>query len=385
MIDRTVEILGRLVAFPTVSSAPNLDLVDYVTDLLSGVGGRVEVTHDETGSKANVWATLGPEGDGGVVLSGHTDVVPVEGQTWTRPPFEASVSEGRVWGRGTTDMKGFIACALAAAPLMAATNLSRPVHFALTFDEEEGCRGAKIMLEALRSTGIRPAAAIVGEPTDLEVIVAHKGCYEFTTRFTGSERHGSLSGGGAGAMNAAARFITMLDGLATRLADHAPVDSPFHPPGSSVNVGTIRGGVARNITAGSVEIEWELRPVVADDTRLVTTAMERFVDEVLLPDMRKEYAEAEVITTTVGAVGGLVADDSSAAASLARRLTGQDEVGVVPFGTEAGLYQEAGIPAVVWGPGSLHQAHKPDEFVEITQLEGCLDVLVRLVGELSEG
>ncbi|HEX2153650.1 MAG TPA: acetylornithine deacetylase [Acidimicrobiia bacterium] len=383
MLDRTVDILSRLVSFPTVSTDSNLDLIDYATDLLAAVGARVAVTTDPPGNKANVFATIGPEVEGGVILSGHTDVVPVEGQEWTRPPFTASVTEGRVWGRGTTDMKGFIACMLAIAPRFAASSLTRPLHLAMTYDEEEGCNGAKVMLEALKSDGTLPAVAIIGEPTGLGIVVAHKGCYEFTTEIHGVERHASMSAAGAGAIHAAARFIGMLDGLSDELAERAPADSPFEPPASTINVGTISGGVARNITAGSAVFDWEIRPVEADDVAYVLERANRFVDEVLLPRMRREYPEATVTTTTVGAVGGFRRDPDGQALALARRLTGNTEMEVVSFGTEAGLFQEIGIAPVVCGPGSIEQAHKPDEFIELTQLQACLTMLERLIPELQ--
>ena len=200
MIDDAVEILGRLIAYPTVSDRSNLDLVDFAAEWLGGLGFRLVATHDDSQPKANLLASIGPDVDGGVILSGHTDVVPVEGQEWTRDPFRASVDAGRVWGRGTTDMKGFIACTLAMAPAMAAAELASPIHLALTYDEEVGCNGARTMLADVMESGRRPGAVIIGEPTEMKVVGAHKGCYEFTTEITGVERHASMSAGGAGAI-----------------------------------------------------------------------------------------------------------------------------------------------------------------------------------------
>lgn len=383
MIDRTLEILGRLVAFPTVSSHPNLDLIDFAADLLDQAGASIERTADPSGLKANLFATIGPDMDGGVVLSGHTDVVPVEGQEWSRHPFSVTVTGGRVYGRGTADMKGFIACLLAMAPDLAKADLSRPVHFALTYDEEEGCHGAQVMLEHLAATGRKPALAIVGEPTRHEIVVANKGCFEFTTEIHGIERHASMSAAGAGAIHAAARFVTMLDELADRMGARAPHNSMFDPPGTTINVGTIRGGVARNITAGSAVFDWELRPVTASDRDYVLEAVEGFVTGELLPAMHKEFPQASVVTTTVGAVDGFHPEPDGPAVRLARKITGRNDLRAVAFGTEAGLYQAAGIPPVVCGPGDIEQAHKPDEYIEVAQLEECLAILTRLRTRLS--
>ncbi len=383
-MERVLEILGRLVAFPTVSTEPNLDLVDYAVDLLAASGAEVETFHDSTGEKASVFATIGPDTGGGVLLSGHTDVVPTDGQEWSHDPFALTVESGRGFGRGTTDMKGFIACALAMAPTFAAADLARPVHIALTYDEEEGCHGARrILSELVRSGRPLPQVAIIGEPTDFGVVVAHKGCYEYTTEIVGVERHASMSAAGAGAIHAAARFITFLDSLADEMVERAPADSPFDPPHTTINVGTISGGVARNITAGSAVFDWEIRPVVAADAAYVHRRLEQFVAEELLPSMRAEFPEAQVITTVAGEVDGFWRDPGSPAVDLARRLTGNPEPMVVSFGTEAGLYQEAGIAPVVCGPGSISQAHKPDEFIELSQLERCLGLLGELVGELT--
>lgn len=382
MLDRTVEILGRLVSFPTISSYGNLDLVDYATDLLARADARLSITEDPGGTKANVFATLGPEVDGGLVLSGHTDVVPVEGQSWTRDPFRLAIDGGRAWGRGTTDMKGFIACVLAMAPVMGSWDLAHPVHVALTYDEEVGCHGAKVMLADLARSGPKPAIAVVGEPTDQSIVIAHKGCYEYTTEIRGVERHASISAAGAGAIHAAARFVGMLDRLADEMAARAPADSPFDPPGTTFNVGTISGGVARNITAGGVVFEWEMRPIDAPDRDYALETVERFVQEELLPSMRAEYPDAWLTTTTVGAVGGFERDSRGPGVALARRMAPGSELGVVSFGTEAGLYQELGISTVVLGPGSIHQAHKADEFIELSQLQTCLDSIARLEGEL---
>lgn len=383
MLEPTIAILSRLIAFPTVSNESNRELADYAASILSTAGFGVRTTTNPEQTKINIFATFGPETDGGVVLSGHTDVVPAEGQQWTHDPFVAHVEDGRVWGRGSADMKGFIACVLALAPTMPTTHLRRPLHVALTYDEEEGCHGAKVMLEDLVRSGRRPGTVIIGEPTALTVVSAHKGCYEFTTEIGGVEQHASAGDAGGGAIHAAARFIRMLDSLQADLTARPPADSPFSPPGATINVGTITGGVARNITAGSTRLEWELRSVDDDDLAFVTERVASFVEEELLPQMRRIYPEAKVSTTTVGAVGPFQPKHYSAAVALAQRLTGTATTEVVSFGTEAGLFQAAGIPAVVCGPGRIEQAHRPDEYIEIAQLESCLAMLTNLLDEMS--
>ena len=381
-IRQTIDILGRLVAHPTVSQSPNLELIAYAADLLGGEGFRTSLISDPSGTRANLFASIGPDEDGGVVLSGHTDVVPVDGQEWSRDPFRATVDGGRIYGRGTSDMKGFLACVLASAPAYAATDLRRPIHIALTYDEEVGCDGARTMLEDLARTGPRPSAALIGEPTALTVVSAHKGCYEYTTEIRGVERHASLSAAGAGAIHAAARFIAELDRIADDFAAESPI-GPFDPPATTINVGRIEGGVARNITAGWASFDWEVRPVRPGDAARVTERMDRFVADHLLPEMRAGFADAEVATTTVGAVAGLAPEEESEALELAQRLTGNREPRAVSFGTEAGLYQEQGISTVVCGPGHIEQAHTPDEFIEIVQLEACLQMLERLPFDLA--
>lgn len=383
MIDRTVDILSGLIAHPTVSSESNLELVTFAADLLGSAGFRTSLTSDPTRTKANLFASVGPDVDGGVVLSGHTDVVPVEGQDWSRDPFRAWMDEGRVYGRGSSDMKGFIACALAAAPGFASADLDRPIHIALTYDEEVGCHGARVMLDHLSETGPRPGLALLGEPTDMRVVGAHKGCYEFTTEIRGVERHASLAAGGAGAIHAAARFVSLLDRLAEELAGRAPGDGAFDPPGSTINVGRIDGGVARNITAGTAVFEWEIRPVTPEDGAWVLDRVEEFVSTELLPAMRSVFPDATVVTETIGKVGGLTPDPDNPAVALAQRLVGDGEVSTVSFGTEAGVYQEHSIPAAVCGPGTIGQAHKPDEYVEISQLESCLAMLDHLRADLT--
>ncbi len=380
-LERSVTILTDLIGFPTVSADSNLDLIGYAGEILEGLGARTELTYDADGNKANLFATLGPETDGGFILSGHTDVVPVEGQPWTVDPFRASIGNGNVYGRGSCDMKAFIACALAMAPKFREAALVRPVHFAFSFDEEVGCLGAPLMLEQLSRRGIRPSVCIIGEPTGMGVIEGHKGCYEYHTVFTGLEGHCSVPDRGVNAVEYAVRFISRLMEVAEELKTRAPAGSPFDPPWSTIQTGRIAGGIARNVIARHCEVDWEMRPVNRDDARYALERINRYASEELLPRMRRVCPDADLVTHVVGEVGGLEPVSESEAIRIARELTGNDTT-VVSFGTEAGLFQEMGISTVVCGPGSINQAHKPDEFVSFDQLERCLDMLDGLVPRL---
>lgn len=380
---RTRQILADLVAFPTVSAESNLELIAYAGEVLGAAGARLSVSRDETGTKANLFATLGPEGDGGIVLSGHTDVVPVDGQDWTGDPFTLREEDGRLFGRGSCDMKGFIACCLAMAPAFAATRLRRPVHFAFTYDEEVGCFGARALMTELGRWGVRPSAAIIGEPTMMRIIEGHKGCYEYTTEFRGLEGHGSRPERGVNAVHYAVRYIARLLELAEELKTRAPEGSRFEPPWTTLQVGRIEGGAARNVIAGHCAVEWEMRPVQPADADFVKENIQAYIDEVLKPAMKAVSTEAEIVTHVIGEVEGLEPVAESEARRIVSELTGLSEAEVVAFGTEAGLFQRAGISAVICGPGSIDQAHKPDEFVTVEQLAACLRMLERLADRLA--
>lgn len=377
--DPAMLLLSDLVGFPTVTTESNLDLIQYAVSHLEPFAADLRLTHDDTGQKANLLATIGPVVDGGVVLSGHTDVVPAEESGWTGAPFVAMRREQRIYGRGTADMKGFIACALAMAPTYADLPLNRPIHIVLTFDEEVGCRGAPVLIDDLLARGPKPAAAIVGEPTEMGIVTAHKGCYEYTTTITGVEGHGSQPGLGVNAVQHGAQFVNRLMELGDELRRRAPESSPYDPPYTTISTGTIHGGSARNVLAGECVIEWEMRPVTRADAQHVLAALETFAD-----DLRAAMgAEASISTVREGEVDGLEDDPSCAATLLLSELLDTDETQVVPFGTEAGLYQQAGIPAVVCGPGSIEVAHQPDEYLSLEQLEACLNMMEGLGEKLS--
>ena len=378
LLERTCEILGELVAFPTVSSESNLELITYAADLLSDAGATLSISRDESGTKANLFATLGPQVDGGIVLSGHTDVVPADAAEWTSDPFTLIRRGDRLYGRGACDMKGFIAAALALAPRFAEAEPARPLHFAFTYDEEVGCLGARALVKEIAGAGIRPSVAIIGEPTGMGVIEGHKGCYEYTTEFTGMEGHGSQPDRGVNAIEYAARYVSRLLDLRERLKERAPASSRFDPPWTTVQVGTISGGTARNVIAGSCAVEWEMRPVRSDDAAWVKNDLAAYAENVLLPAMRAVSPDCGIVTHTIGEVEGLQVVDESEARDIVCELTGCGDADVVPFGTEAGLFQAAGISSIICGPGSIAQAHKPDEFIEIGQLAACLEMLDKL-------
>lgn len=382
-LTRSREILGQLIAFPTISSDSNLALIAHLADLLEQAGARVEVFHDESGGKANLFATIGPEIDGGILLSGHSDVVPVADQDWTTDPWAMTERDGRLYGRGTCDMKGFIATAVALAPLYARKATARPIHFAFTHDEEVGCLGAQALAPILRARGVKPRVAIIGEPTLMRVIEGHKGCYEYSVHFTGLEGHGSAPERGVNAVEYAVRYVARLLELREVLRARAPAESRFEPPWTTINTGALVGGAAHNIIAGRARVDWEMRPVQPGDADLVKAELQALCTQHLLPQMRAVAPAADIVTEVIGEVDGLVPMNENEAREIALALTGANGAGLVPFGTEAGLFQAIGMQAVICGPGSIEQAHKPDEFIAVEQLAQGVRFLERLGDRLA--
>lgn len=385
-MDRLTEtraILSDLIAFPTVSADSNLEMVAYLASRLGDLGAQVDLQQDETGKKANLFATLGPDIAGGILLSGHTDVVPVDGQEWSSDPFEMVERDGRLYGRGACDMKGFIAAVLAMAPAYAAAPLTRPVHFAFTFDEEVGCLGAQALCDWLRAREARPSVGIIGEPTSMAVIEGHKGCCEYTTRFQGLAGHGSMPGQGVNAVEYAVRYVTRLMQIGEALKDRAPKGSRFDPPWTTINTGALTGGYAHNVIPEQASVEWEFRPVQSSDFHYVKDEIDAYVRGTLLPAMRAVHPEADIVTEVVGEVTGLEPADRNVARDMILALTGGNGADVVPFGTEAGLFAETGMSVVVCGPGAIDQAHKADEFVAADQLSACLTMLAGLERRLT--
>jgi acetylornithine deacetylase len=372
------ELLKRLIAFDTTSRNSNLDLIAFAESVLAEAGARVRLTRDDTGRKANLFATLGPERSGGYVLSGHTDVVPVDGQDWSSDPFQAEVRDARLYGRGAADMKGFIAAALALVPEFAARDLKRPIHFAFSYDEEVGCIGVRRLLDDLAKAEIRPELAIIGEPTEMRVVGGHKAGAVIDTLAKGREGHSSAPEKGANAVMMAGQFVAMLAELSAELM--ADREDHFDPPYTTIQANMIAGGTAVNVLAREARVTWEYRALPDRDADAIVREAERRSESGILPFYRRTLPEARFETKVRAAYPGLVRDPGSPAVALAAALSGDNQVHAVSYGTEAGLFQRAGIPAAVCGPGSIAQAHKADEYVALAQLDACA-VFLRKLGE----
>ena len=373
------DILARLIAFDTVSRNSNLALIKYIQDYLAGLGVDSELFFDEAGGKANLFATLGPRDRGGVCLSGHTDVVPVDGQNWSVPPFELTENDGRLYGRGTADMKGYIACVLAAVPAFLAQPLRVPLHLAFSYDEEVGCLGVRSLLADLERREHKPIACIIGEPTELKPVLGHKGKLAMRCQVHGAACHSAYAPQGVNAIEYAAKLINHLGEIGTRLAAPERHDPRFDPPYSTVQTGVIGGGRALNIVPAECQFDFEVRALPSDDPQQVAEQLRDYAETELLPKMRAVKAEADIRFSELSAYPALATDPQSEVAQLLARLSGSDEFSTVAFGTEGGLFDQAGIPTVVCGPGSMDQGHKPDEFVSEEQLAACDGMLGRLV------
>jgi acetylornithine deacetylase len=381
-LDKTKEILADLIAYPSISSESNVEVIGYMAQRLQDLGADVQLQFTPDGQKANLFGTIGPDRPGGIVLSGHSDVVPVADQDWTQDPFEMIERDGKLFGRGTCDMKGFIAAALAKAEDLAVGALARPVHFSFTYDEETGCVGAQALVEWLQQREIRPSLAIIGEPTMLQVIEGHKGCCEYTTHFRGRAGHGSMPDLGVNAVEYAVRYVTRLMELGEEMKSRAPADSRFDPPWTTINTGALTGGQIHNVIPETASVQWEFRPVQTSDFHFVKSQAEDYVRSVLLPAMQRVDPTAAITTEIIGEVAGLEPATVNEARDILMELTGSNHSGVVPFGTEAGLFSALGMSVAVCGPGSIEQAHKPDEFLAIDQLQKCLDMLDGLEDKL---
>ena len=374
----TVEILERLVGQPTVSRDSNLPLIDWVRSFLSDLGIESHLVPDATGLKANLFASLGPARAGGIVLSGHTDVVPVDGQAWSSDPFALTARDERLYGRGTSDMKGFIAAALSRIAAWSKNRLSRPVHLMLSYDEEVGCHGAPLMIAAAKPQLPKPAAVIVGEPTGMRLATQHKGLCWLRTRVTGITAHSSLTHQGVSAVMLAAELIGALEEIARKRSSH-PSPAGFNPPYTTLSVNQIDGGTAINILAGACEFGWDIRALPGETPHAVIGELAAFAER-RLQELMKEGKTCRIETSLLADAPPLEPEEGGAAEAMARAAA--DLVGesvCVPFGTEGGLFQRAGWSTVVCGPGRIEQAHKPDEFVERAQLTECEAFLDRLI------
>lgn len=373
------ELLARLVAFDTTSRESNLALIDFVAGYLEGFGVPYELIHNGEGTKANLFATLGPADVPGIVLSGHTDVVPVDGQAWTRPPFVLSESAGKLYGRGTADMKGFLACLLALVPAASRAALRRPLHLALSYDEEVGCLGVRSLLDQLTLHPVKPLLCLIGEPTELKPVLGHKGKVAMRCQVHGAACHSAYAPHGVNAIEYAARLVVELGRLGEALKAAESQDPRFDPPFSTVQTGLIGGGQALNIVPQDCTFDFEIRALPAQDPYQVIHQLQAYAEATLLPAMRAISGQSTVSFAELSSYPGLDTDVESEAASWVAQFCGSREFGTVAFGTEGGLFAAAGIPTVVCGPGSMAQGHKPDEFISQAQLDDCDAMLGRVL------
>lgn len=381
---RSLPLIETLIGFDTTSRDSNLALIYWVRDYLVGYGVDSRLTFDESGRKANLFATIGPAGDGGIVLSGHTDVVPVDGQPWTSDPFRLTRRDGRLYGRGTCDMKSFLAIALASVPQLLAAGLKRPIHLALSYDEEVGCLGVPRLIADLLATGLRPAACIVGEPTEMQVITGHKGKLSMRCHVRGLEGHSSLPHLAVNAVEYAAELVVYLRHQMAAAQTNGPFDGRFNPPYTTIHTGVIAGGTALNIVPLDCSFDFEFRTLPGADKYALLDAVRGHAETVLLPQMRAVHPGAEIRFDEIAAFPELDTPEDADVVTLAKQVALANGTGKAPYGTEAGLFQAIGIPTVVCGPGSIEQAHKPDEFIAIDQIEKCEAMIDRLIAHLRD-
>lgn len=375
-------LLRTLIGFDTTSRESNLQLIAFVRDYLNEQGVPCELIFNTERSKANLFATVGVDDRPGVVLSGHTDVVPVDGQPWTVPPFELTEQDGKLYGRGTADMKGYIACVLAAVPALLAQPLRMPVHIALSYDEEVGCLGVRSLLAELEQRPHKPALCIIGEPTELKPVLGHKGKLAMRCDVHGAACHSAYAPYGVNAIEYAAELIGELGRIGSTLRATHLQDPRFDPPFSTVQTGVIAGGKALNIVPADCRFDFEIRTLPDQDAHAVAQQLQAYAREQVVPRMQAVDAGTGIRFSELSSYPGLATDAQSEAARLIAECCGSSEFTTVAFGTEGGLFDAVGIPTVVCGPGSMDQGHKPDEFVSIEQLAGCDRMLARLVEAL---
>jgi acetylornithine deacetylase len=379
------QLLEPLVGFATVSRDSNLDLVAFVRDYLQGLGVDSEFFYNPEQTKANLFATIGPRDRGGIVLSGHTDVVPVDGQAWEMNPFRLAERDDRLYGRGTADMKGFIASVLAAVPTFLDRPLKIPVHLAFSYDEEVGCLGVRSMLAELETRANKPILCLIGEPTGMKPVLAHKGKLAMRCQVIGAACHSAHAPSGVNAIEYAARMIARLREIGDELSKPEQRDDRFDPPFSTVQTGLIKGGRAINIVPAECEFDFEIRAVPGFNPQQVVSELQIYADAELIPKMRSVEADTGICMAPLSNYPGLATSPKSQAANLLALLSGSDEFGSVPYGSEGGLFERAGIPTVVCGPGSMDQGHKPNEFVSLEQMAECDAMLARLADYLRNG
>ena len=377
LYEKSIKILTDLIGFKTVSGQDNSELINYCEKILNEIGATTFKVFDDDNKRVNLFGTLKakkPNGKKPIILSGHTDVVPVS-KGWTNDPFTATIKDDKLYGRGSCDMKGFIACTLAYAPIFKESNLDRDIHFCYTFDEETACIGAPLLIKELKKRDIKNGICIIGEPTKMKIIDAHKGMNEYTIHFGGLAGHSSKPHLGVSAVEYASRYVNKLLEIRQELKKRGPKDCIFDPPHSTLSIGGIKGGIAHNVIADKCSVEWETRPVTKADAEFVTNEIDKFANETLLPEMQKVFPDSFIKKEVIGEVVGFDRLDQSEACEFVSSITGDNSREVVSFGTEAGLFQEVGISTVVCGPGSIEQAHKIDEFIELDEIKKCLKFL----------
>jgi len=378
----SVGLLRTLVGFDTTSRESNLQLIEFVRDYLAGFDVPCELIYNAERSKANLFATIGPAEHPGIVLSGHTDVVPVDGQPWTVAPFELSEHDGKLFGRGTADMKGYIACVLELVPALVAAELRMPVHIALSYDEEVGCLGVRSLLAELEQRPVKPLLCIIGEPTELKPVLGHKGKLAMRCDVHGHPCHSAYAPLGVNAIEYAAELIGELGRIGQQLKAPEHHDARFDPPYSTVQTGVISGGKALNIVPADCRFDFEIRALPSQDPTQVVQQLQAYAEQQVLPRMRAVSEHSAIRFSELSAYPGLATDAQSQAAELIAAFCGSREYGTVAFGTEGGLFDAAGIPTVVCGPGSMDQGHKPDEFVSRAQLDACDAMLQRMLASI---
>jgi acetylornithine deacetylase len=378
----SIEMIRRLVGFDTTSRESNLALIDFVRDYLDGLGVESELVFDGQRRKANLYATIGRPDRGGIMLSGHTDVVPVDGQAWDSDPFTLTERGERLMARGAADMKSFIAVVLAKVPDFIAAKAATPIHLAFTYDEEVGCLGVRGLIALLADRPVKPRFCIIGEPTSMRPVVAHKGKRSLRCRVHGHESHSALAHAGVNAIEIGADIVALIRRIARRKRAEGPFDPGFTPPYTTIHTGTIAGGTALNIVPRECRFDFEIRHLPVDDPETLKAELRAHAAS-LLPEMHAVSEAAGITFEEFNAIPALATPLDSEVVELARSLSGANEVGKVSFGTEGGLYQQAGIPTVICGPGSIEQAHLPNEWIALEQVRQCEDFLGRLIARIA--
>ena len=382
-LQNTIELLKTLVAFDTTSRESNLGLIEFVRDHLQSLGIQSRLSYDAQKRKANLFATFGDMPARGIVLCGHTDVVPVDGQAWDTNPFQAHIADGKIYGRGAVDMKGFIAASLAMLPAYMASDLKQPLHLAFTYDEEIGCIGVQTLIRDLESANIRPAGCFVGEPTRMQVMTGHKGMRVTRCNVRGLEAHSSMAPEAVNSIEYAARLIEKIRNMATQLRVEGPFDPVFKIPHTTMQTGLIKGGAAPNIVAKDCEFVFDCRTLPQSNSDELINQIQEHAEK-LKEEMRKIHAKSDITFETIANAAPLATSDQAPISYLGTALARNNLLGRVSFATDAGWLHQAGIPCVVVGPGDIEVAHKPNEFIEISQIEECLGFLDRLRERMTE-